>query len=145
MENVYQPPRVEVEPVSAQAPLFTPGQIGVAAFFGTLIASAWLARANFVALGQPEKGNSTLVKGVLITAGIMAIAFVLPVQVPGMVYTLPQLFLARTLADKTFGLLVSVHPRASHWRVAGVSLVSFLLIAGLSFGVVLALDLGLSG
>lgn len=140
MENAYAPPRSEVTVVLEGAPLFTPTQIAAAAFFGTLGASAWLARANYIALGEREKGNSTLVKGLLIIAVIMGLAAVLPEQIPGVAYLIPQLMLARKVSQDAFGAHVATHPKASNLRVAGVSIVFLLLVAAFVFGIAMALE-----
>jgi hypothetical protein len=142
MENAYSPPRAEVAPTAAttDAPLYSPGQIGAAAFFATIGASAWMARSNLVALGQRERGNTVLVVGILITAGLLGLAFVLPDGVPGLVYTIPQIAIAVNLAKKEFEPHMEGRERRSNWRVVGVCVATAAVLFGGLIAVALAFE-----
>src|SRR5687768_5326078 len=121
MESTHQIP--QPEPASAfpeKLPLFTPNQIGAAAFFGTLIASAWLARNNFIAMGDKKSGDKALLAGVVVTMGLMALAFVLPEGTPSVIFTIPQIVLALQLGKKFFEHRMITAERLSNWKVAGV-------------------------
>lgn len=124
----------------AKVPLFTPSQIGAGAFFGTLVASGWLARANFIALGDQRRGDVALLIGVLVTIAMMTLAFVLPEQVPGAVFTIPQVVLALQLAKKEFETRMPQAERISSWKVAGICLASLLLVVSSVIGVALGLS-----
>lgn len=129
MDSAYAPPKSDSEsPTAASTALYTPGQIAAAAFFGTLAASAWLARANLVTIGQRERGNRVLLTGIVITAAIFGVSFVLPDNIPGVVYTVPQILLARRLAQDEFGAHLELHDRASNWGVFRTCLASIAII-----------------
>lgn len=141
MESTHQIP--QPEPTSAfpdKVPLFTPNQIGAAAFFGTLIASAWLARNNFIAMGDKKAGDKALLAGVVATMALMALAFVLPEGTPSVIFTIPQIVLALQLGKKYFEHRMITADRLSNWKVAGVCLLTLLLVVAVLIGVVLALD-----
>lgn len=141
MESTHQIP--QPEPKSAfpeRVPLFSPSQIGAAAFFGTLVASAWLARNNFIAMGDKRAGDKALLLGVVVTMGLMALAFVLPEGTPSVIFTIPQIVLALQLAKKHFEHRMITADRLSNWRVAGVCALTLVLVLIVLFGIVIALD-----
>ena len=142
MESTHQIP--QPEPTGAfpeKVPLFTPNQIGAAAFFGTLVASAWLARNNFIAMGDKKAGDRALLLGVVATMGLMALALVLPASTPSLIFTIPQIALALQLGKKYFGHRMITADRLSNWRVAGVCALTIVLVIAVLFGIVTALDL----
>jgi hypothetical protein len=141
METTHQIP--QPEPKSAfpdKVPLFTPNQIGAAAFFGTLIASAWLARNNFIAMGDKRTGDRALLLGVVVTMGLMALAFVLPEGTPSVIFTIPQIVLALQLGKKHFEHRMITADRLSNWKVAGVCALALLLMIVVVVGIAVALD-----
>ena len=140
--SAAQVPQAEPQRAFADAkvPLFTPSQIGAGAFFGTLVASGWLARANFIALGDKKKGDLALLLGVVVTIGLMTLAFVLPAEVPSAIFTVPQVVLALQLAKKEFEARMLHADRISSWKVGGICLASLVLVVTTVIGVAVGLS-----
>lgn len=141
MESTHHIP--QPEPTSAfpdKVPLFTPNQIAASAFFGTLVASAWLARANFIAMGDKKTGDKALLVGVVVTMALMALALVLPEGTPSVIFTIPQIVLALQLGKKYFEHRMITAERLSNWKVAGVCALTIVLVIAVLFGVVMTLD-----
>ncbi len=132
-QSSTQVPQPDVDAALPVPPLlFSPGQIGVAAFFGSLLAAGWMARANWRALGQTSRGNLTLLAAAGLTLVIVGLACWLPEGVPGVAFTLPQVMLARQLSQSWFEGAMPTADQRSHWRVVGVvlgALVAFVVLA----------------
>jgi NAD/NADP transhydrogenase beta subunit len=142
MESTHQIPQPDsTSAFPEKVPLFTPNQIGAAAFFGTLVASAWLARNNFIAMGDKARGDKALLAGVVVTMALMALAFVLPDGTPSVIFTIPQIVLALQLGKKYFEHRMITADRLSNWKVAGVCALTLVLVIAVLFGVVMALDI----
>lgn len=141
METTHQVPQAEPSKAFPEkVPLFSPNQIAVGAFFGTLIAAGWLARQNFIAMGEPKKGKAALVGGIVITLALMALAMVLPENVPSAIFTVPQIVLALQLAKQHFEPRMITAERLGHGKVALVCIVSLVLVLSTLVGLVVALD-----
>jgi hypothetical protein len=141
MESTHQIP--QPQPTSAfpeKVPLFTPNQIGAAAFFGTLVASGWLARSNFIAMGDKRSGDRALLLAIVVTIAIMMLAFVLPDGTPSLIFAIPQIALALQLGKKHFEHRMITAERLSSWKVAGVCALSFVLLATVVIGIAVGLD-----
>lgn len=137
--NPYSPPKALVDDVPSGDPaapterLFTSRQLFAASFLGSPMAAAWFAAVNYRALGQPAKATSALMLGVVSTILLLAIAFVLPEQMPSVVLPLAYSFAIQMLADKKFGRAIAEHQRAGgqagKWGiVVGVSLVWLIVV-----------------
>src|SRR5262249_42937597 len=63
------------EAVAYPKPLFSPKQIGWAAFFGSLFAGVLLLQANYRVMGRRSTANQTLGLGFLATVAISAVLF----------------------------------------------------------------------
>lgn len=141
MESTQQIPQPETTSAFPdKVPLFTPNQIAASAFFGTLVASAWLARSNFIAMGDKKSGDKALLLGVVATMALMALALVLPDGTPSVIFTIPQIALALQLGKKFFEHRMITADRLSNWKVAGVCAMAIVLVIAVLFGVVMTLD-----
>lgn len=149
--NPYAPPKANVADAAADAAvtpvsggLYTPGQHFVAAFIGSPIAAAWLAAANYRALGRDQDARGIILWGLVATAVVFALAMVLPDRFPNVVLPLTYCLVVRYLAKIRFGALVDAH-RAAHgkiqswWGVVGVGLLSLIIIGLVFTGLVFAL------
>jgi hypothetical protein len=152
--NPYEPPNA---PISDSQPLdvaphggvgtltlFTTPQIFLASFLGSPLAAAWFAVANFRALGKPEQARQTLVRSVIATMLVLALASVLPEGTPNILLPLVYSFAIRAMADAQFGAVLREHAAAggkkgSWWLVVGVSFAICLVLLALIFGVIYAL------
>ncbi len=144
--NPYAPPKADVVPrVSLDGGLpvpgellYSPNQIGVAAFLGLPIGAAWLAARNFRAMGQDEEVGRTWGAGIFLTLVIGAISFVLPDRFPNVVLPIAYTLALRALAEWKFKRVVDAHLAAggslvSWWRVVGIG-----ILCGLIFGMLMA-------
>jgi hypothetical protein len=139
--NPYAPPKAPVldhassdsEPTAASAPLYTTTQMAVAAFLGSALAGAWLAAANFNAVGQPLKARRTLWLGAGAAIVTIAFAFVLPENFPNSILPLAVAFGVRGIAETYFAQLLREHKQVggalrSWWRVVGISLLTAAVV-----------------
>lgn len=141
MVNPYASPGSDSfpPPLGGRVALFTPSQIGAAAFFGTLIAAAWLARANLVALGESRKAARVFFWGLGVTFALVGLSLVLPEEIPAVVYVVPQIVIAHHLSKREFEPKMGEHGRASNWRVAAVCAVVLTALCVVVVAVALAL------
>jgi hypothetical protein len=138
--NPYAPPKSPVEaglrdsaPTAATVPLYSVGQITLAAFLGSLVAAAWLGAANFKAIGQPLKAHRTLWWGTVMTLAVVGVSFLLPEKFPSSVIPLATILLARGQAIRYFETALREHEKAgaelrSWWRVVGISLLILAIL-----------------
>ncbi len=113
--------------------LYSPQQIGVAAFIGTPLPACWMLAQNYMALAQRSQARGALIWGVLGTAALLAIAFILPEKFPKTIVPLAYSFALRELAKQRQGAdfkahLVAGGLRQSNWRVAGVAFAGLALV-----------------
>ena len=133
-QNPYAPPKAPVSdlatrdgaPVAAEGPLYSPNQVGVAAFLASAFAGAWLMAADYRATGQPIKARNALWIGALTTLATIGLGFVLPDKFPNSVLPLAVAFGMRAVAEKEFNAILKDHDAAggalhSWWRVVGIS------------------------
>jgi len=83
--NPYAPPASDVDgavggaPVAAfLRPMFSPRQVGCAAFFGSLLSGILLLQANFRTMGRPAAANKTLALGLLASAALITLLYFAP-------------------------------------------------------------------
>jgi hypothetical protein len=152
--NPYSPPQTNVSPLTAQeeiaaVPLgsrafYSSNQIFAASLIGAPIAAAWFAAANFRALGQLTNARRVILWGVLATAVVMGLAFVLPDSVPNIVLPLAYSLAIRALAETLFKGVAHNHssagPSGSWWRVVGISFLWLLLVLACVVGIGVGLD-----
>jgi hypothetical protein len=143
-ENPYAPPKAAVAdvalpdgaPRAASAPLYSPNQIGVAAFLASALAGAWLMAANSRAVGQPASARATLWAGAGLTIASIGLGMILPDRFPSSILPLAVAFGMRAWAEQRFGAILKEHHSAggalqSWWRTIGISLVAVVLVLGI--------------
>ena len=106
--------------------LYSPQQVGVAAFVGTPLPAGFLLAQNYKALGKGSAARQAWVFGLLGTIVLLAIAFVLPDKFPRTVIPLAYSLAIRELAKQRQGAAFAAHlaaggERQSNWRVAGIA------------------------
>lgn len=152
----YQAPQSVVEdaPDRADAPLFRINAIGLATVLGSVLAGGWLIAMNYTALGRPAQALKAKVFSLLGVVALVALSMVLPEQVPGVVFVVPQVFglvyLARSLQGEAIAeRIASGRPMRSNWLAAGIALLFMLillaLIAALAGGAIYLLGSGADG
>jgi hypothetical protein len=122
--------------------LYSPHQIGAAAFIGSPLAACWMLARNYTEFGERALARRALLLGLLGTAGLFAIAFALPENSPRRILPLAYSFGIWELAKVLQGTKVKAHlaaggQRQSNWRVAGAALIGLLLALAVAFVVAL--------
>jgi hypothetical protein len=143
--NPYAPPASDLtSPPSTTGegafpgPLFSPRQMLAAAALGSVIAGVVLLQANYRAMGRAAAATKTLVFGLLASAGLFSVLFMLPARIPGSPITLATALTFYKLADAMQGPAFFKHRAAggmvrSNWLVLGIiiaSAVAVLILAG---------------
>ena len=109
--------------------LFSPTQVGVAAFIGGPFAAIYVLRNNLLALGMAAAARRVLVLGILACIALLLIVPVLPDKFPNIVipsaYTGIALGIARSYAPKNESGDRD-YVRESNWRVALIAVVSLV-------------------
>jgi len=124
--------------------LYSPRQIGGAAFIGSPISAAWLFAQNYGVLGKPGVGRRALFYGLLGTVALFGLASVLPAKFPKVALPLAQSLAIRELAQRLQGSEFKAHlaeggSSQSNWRVAGVCVAGLAVVLAVAFVVVLLL------
>ena len=124
--------------------LYSPKQIGVAAFLGSPVAAGWFFRCNERVLGRPGAGARWFWGLAAGTAAVIAISFFLPAKFPPYIipfaYTLGLRGAAKNLYELALAaLLANGGAQGSWWTVVGIGLLALIVVLALVFGVVLLL------
>jgi hypothetical protein len=124
--------------------LYSPRQIGGAAFIGSPISAAWLFAQNYAVLGKPGLGRRALFYGLLGTAALVGLASMLPEKFPKVALPLAYSLAIRELAQRLQGADFKAHLAGgggspSNWRVAGVCAAGLVIVLAVAFVVVLLL------
>ncbi|GAA5068638.1 hypothetical protein [Lysobacter panacisoli] len=146
--NPYRSPEAVVPTTTAPAPgarLYKVSGIGLATFFGSVLAGGWLMARNYRALGEHDKARRALGYSVVAAVVVVLLALLLPDEVPNMAFIVPQLIALTQLARRYQGDRIAEYEAAdqaySNWRAFGISLLAipaFLLVA---FAIVMPLTM----
>lgn len=144
--NPFQTPTAELA-AAAPAKLYTLTAVGVAAFFGTPLAAAYVMSRNLRALGRASETRKVWVISVLLTVGVFALGMVLPENVPGIGFVVAQILIMRGYAKQLFGTVLDEHkaqarPFLSNWRAFGISLLFMLAFLVVIFAAVWMIESG---
>lgn len=144
--NPFQTPQAELQGVSTAQPLYSLPGIGIATFIGTPLAGAWLLAHNLRLLGKAQRVATTWQVAVALLVVTLALAFVLPAEVPALPFAIAQLFAMMALARHLIDSDIKQHAEQggvfiSNWRAAGIGLLGVLAVAALLFAVFLLLGL----
>lgn len=107
--------------------LYHSKSIAIATLGGSILAGGFLLSQNFKKLGKANEARNTLVLSAVATVLILALAMFLPDNVPGILITVPQIFLMGHIAKQQQGEAVEKHIEqggaiASGWKAFGISL-----------------------
>ena len=124
--------------------LYSPKQIGVAAFVGSPVAAGWFFWCNEQTLGRPGTGARWFWWMLVVTVAVVALSFVLPAKFPPFIiplaYTLALRNTAKNLYEAPFaGFLAQGGVQGSWWNVMGIGFLALFMVLALVFGVVLLL------
>lgn len=153
MEEHYKPPQSELgeAPTGIPTPFPTLSEpykvsgIGLATFLGSSLAGGVLLYLNEKQRGNPQRGYTLLGMSLLIFALTIGLAILLPVEVPGIVFTAIQIFAMVQITQSNQGQQLTCHQSqghrmASNWKAAGVSLLVLLGILAVAVPIILFLD-----
>jgi len=144
--NPYAPPASDVDGAVGGAPvatflrpMFSPRQIGWAAFFGSLFSGILLLQANFRTMGRTAAANKTLALGLLTSVALIALLSVAPkgVSTPLNVATGWATYkIAVSLQGDAFFKHGSAGgARHSNWLVFGIIVATVVGLLAVFFGV----------
>jgi hypothetical protein len=130
--NPYAPPATSIDAPAAagpaadrfERPLFSPRQIGVAAFFGSIVAGVLLLQWNLRTMRRPGSANKALGLGLLASIALIALVSVFPRGVSTPV-NVSVAFAMNKLATSWQGEAFFKHTvaggaRRSNWVVFGI-------------------------
>ena len=147
MEDLYKPPEsnvtLEGNARTYNYKLFKVSGIGVATFFGTVLAGGYLMYRNYRNLGQYDEAKKVLIWSVVAAVMILGIAFMIPedINIPNAVLNIVQLVVVMQLAKKWFEQDLIDHELhggafASNWIAFGISLIILLIILAIVVAIV---------
>ncbi len=138
MENPYAPPKAALESQASNlatptVKLFSISGIGIATFFGSILAGAIIMAINFRRLNQAGQANMAVLLGFITTTAILVLSAFLPENFPGVVLTVVQLFAMIKIAQSNQGPAIADHLSAggklsSNWSAFGISLLVIIPI-----------------
>jgi hypothetical protein len=122
--DVYQPPKADLgDPSRARITLYTPRQVGAATFVGTPVAGCILLASNQSGLGKPEARLRTILRGMVGTLFVLAVAFVLPDSFPRLLlptaYTVLLYGIAQTNQDLPPAHVATID-RQPYWKALAI-------------------------
>ena len=132
--NPYAPPATDGEnlpPVAGEGAfaraLFSPRQILAATVFGSIISGLILLQANFRAMDRARDANRTVLFGLLASAALFALLFMLPARIPATPVNIAAALAFYKLAETMQGKAFFKHraaggARQSNWLVFGITL-----------------------
>jgi hypothetical protein len=131
--DVYQPPKAEIGTSTERPRLYSAQQVAVATFIGGPIAGCLLLGSNYGALGKPSQRLQVIVMGAVATAGVLALALVLPKNFPNSIvpvaYTIALRSFAKTVEGPTPPTV-----RQSWWKAVGIGFASLIMLLVLFVG-----------
>ncbi|QGW63719.1 hypothetical protein GOY17_01550 [Lysobacter soli] len=146
--NPYRSPATASVAVAVPAPgarLYRVSGIVLGTFMGTPLATGWLMSRNYRALGDHARARQALTYGAIACALVLALVYVLPENVPAMVFTIPQLFAASHIAKRFQGDRIAEYEASdrtySNWRAVGVGLLCCLAVLVVLVPIVIGLAL----
>lgn len=128
--NPYEAPVSAIVDAQADAsrPLYRTNGIYLATFLGSMFAGGWLLARNHDAMGEFELARKARWGGLIGTVAIIGLSLLLPEQIPGMVYLVPQFiavgyWLKNTpQGDAIAARVAAGSPMRSNWGAAGIGL-----------------------
>lgn len=140
MDNIYKTPDAELNRDSETGrpvgyAFYKISGIGVATFFGTIVAGGYLVSKNLRALGRHEEAKKVLLGSVIALIGVLAVGWFLPADLPGIntAFTVAQIVIMVQLAKKWLQTDLEAHQAAggrlaSNWKAFGIALLFLLAL-----------------
>ncbi|CAE6948760.1 MULTISPECIES: hypothetical protein [Pseudomonas] len=145
-DNPFQTPQADLQQASASTlPLYRIAAVGLGTFLGTPLAGAWMLAHNLQLLGKADRVAMVWGVAVCLLALTLALAFVLPEEVPTLPFAIGQLLGMVMLAKHLTEADIQQHAAAggtflSNWRAAGIAVLFSIAVMALLFAVLMILD-----
>ncbi|MBI3187599.1 MAG: hypothetical protein HYZ31_07045 [Gammaproteobacteria bacterium] len=143
MNNIYKTPDAElVQPATSgnQLALYKISGVGIATFFGSLIAGGYLAAYNLKALGRHHEARNVMITTVTASALLVIVSYTLPARfnLPGIAAGIVQTMIMVQFSKKWFAYDIASHmtnhgKMHSNWNAFGISILFLLLLLGIIF------------
>lgn len=144
-ENPYRAPAAELLGAEDRAtgPLYRMSAVGIATFFGTPLAGAYIMAHNLRALGLQGRVRNAWWMGIGLLALVMVIGYWLP-DGASMGLTVAQVIGMHQYAKSLYGEAVAGHLGVfrSNWRAFGIALLFLLAFIVVLFTVVMVTGIG---
>jgi hypothetical protein len=131
------------EPVPGEPPppykLFSVGAVTLATLIGSPLAGAVLMAINYRRLDRKRTANACVVWGIVGTAALFGLAFILPARIPTPIVAVVPIVVMNSIAKFLQGEDLQRHERrrgqrASLWAAAGIGVASLALVLCLLLG-----------
>jgi len=135
-DNPFQTPTAVLQDAATTAtgePLYRLAAVGIATFFGTPIAGAWVVVQNLKALGRDSDLRNAWLMGLGFTLGIFILGYFLPDNISGTPIAVASVVGMYQFAKQSFGAALEQHLAGggqwrSNWRAFGISLLFLLAV-----------------
>ncbi|MEH6419858.1 hypothetical protein [Pseudomonas sp. CGJS7] len=141
--NPYQSPAAAVTDALADAgrPLFRTSGVFIATIMGSILAGGWVIGMNHAARGEFRQARMARLYAVLGAIALMTLSLLLPEQVPGVVYLIPQLVAINYWVKRAQGEAIDARvaaglPMRSNWLAAGIGLLGALVVVAIAIATV---------
>jgi len=141
MNNIYKTPDAELVQHATsenQLAFYKISGIGIATFFGSLIAGGYLAAYNLKALGRHHEARNVMITTIVASALIVIVSYTLPSRfnIPGVAAGIVQTMIMVQFSKKWFGYDIASHitnhgKMYSNWKAFGISMLFLLLLLGI--------------
>jgi len=140
-DNPFQPPTATLQDAAAATtgePLFRLAAVGIATFFGTPIAGAWVMVQNLKTLGRLDDVRKAWLMGLGFTIGMFVIGYFLPDNISGAPMAIATVVGMYQFAKQTTGAALQQHSASggaflSNWRAFAISLLFLLAVMAAVF------------
>lgn len=148
-DNPFQTPAAVLQDAATTTtgePLYRLAAIGIATFFGTPVAGAWVMAQNLKRLGRLGQVRHAWITGICAFIAIFLLGWFLPESVPATPINIAAVFGMHHYAKQHIGAALDQHTAqggtfVSNWRAFGVSLLFLLAVMAVIFGGAFALAL----
>ena len=125
--------------------VLSPTQIAVGSFWGGPIATVYYLRKNYLAIGNEELAQKTLLFGVVFLIFLLGLLPFLPEKFPNMIIPFAYCLAARKIAEATQLKKEQIENSEeyifeSNWKIFGVGVLTLLLFSVVALVVMFALE-----
>jgi len=145
MSSIYDSPKSKLEERNrSDYKLFKVSGVGVATFFGSILAGGIVMSMNYMRLGENDAAKKALIYSALATLAVFGIIFLIPadINIPNTALTVPQVIAMVQIAKKNQQQSIDDHISgggqvSSNWKAFGIGLLTIIPIVVVVFAVTL--------